>query len=185
MSAADDEPKRDASTPRVDASEPLARQVKEGGGNPLFFDTTRAPKPVLDRSLFLPMRNDTDGLSFIRLRYRSEIWAAFRQETPDQRYRLARLFPSALVDCARAAGIEWLNFEPNPDQLDHEHREPWAHCVAREINVGAYADKSDPEAKKRILTWAEAVSKLVTLADISGPYRRPVATQDNYRPHPG
>jgi len=69
MSAADNEAGLGARTPPVNATEVLVRQVKEGGGNPLFFDTTRAPQPVLDRSLFIPQANDTDGLSLIRLRY--------------------------------------------------------------------------------------------------------------------
>jgi hypothetical protein len=182
MSAADNEAGLGARTPPVNATEVLVRQVKEGGGNPLFFDTTRAPQPVLDRSLFIPQANDTDGLSLIRLRYRTEVWAAFRKETPDQRYRLARLLPSTLMQCARIAGVEWLNFTPSPDELDREHGEPWAHCVAKEINIVAYKDAGDPDAKKRIRTWAEQVSRLVAAADITGPYPPPNPVNDSYRP---
>lgn len=173
-----------ALTPGIEQTETLVRQIKEGGGNPLFFDSSRAPKPVLDRSVFLPSRADTDGLSLIRVRYRSETWAAFRAETPDQRHRLARLAPSVLLDCARHAGLEWLTFEPSPDDLDREHGEPWAHCVAKEINRVAYDDKTDPDAKKRIFTWAESVSKSLMLADVTAVYPRPVTGRDNYRPEP-
>jgi hypothetical protein len=182
MSAADDEAGLGSKTPPVDATEVLVRQVKEGGGNPLFFDTSRAPKPVLHRSLFMPQANDTDGLSLIRLRYRSEVWAAFRKETPDQRYRLARLLPSELMRCARIAGLETLNFTPTPDELDRERGEPWAHCVANEINIVAYKDAGDPHVKKRIFTWAEQVCRLVSTTDITGPYPPPDPGKDSYRP---
>ena len=172
-------------TPRIDGVEIVVRQVKEGAGNPLFFDSSRAPQPVLDRSLFLPTSVDQDGLSFIRLQHRTEVWAAFRPETPEQRYRLARLLPSMLTECARAAGIELLSFTPTPDSLDDEHGEPWAHCVAAEINRVAYEDRSDPDAKKRIKTWAEKVSTLVALEDVTGPYPRPEPATDTYRPENG
>ena len=169
-------------TPPIVATEIVVRQIPEGRGQPLFFDTTRATPPIVHSSLFLPSRSDVDGLSLIRLRHRAEVWAAFRAETPDQLYRLARLLPSVLNDCARAAGIELLNFTPSPDALDHEHGEPWAHCVAAEINRVAYDDRADPDAKKRIKTWAAKVSTLVALEDVTGPYPRPEPALDRYRP---
>jgi hypothetical protein len=169
-------------TPPVEANEIVVRQIKEGGGQPLFFDATQASPPVVHRSLFLPSPKDVDGLSMIRLRYRGEAWAAYRSETPDQRYRLARLLPSSLIECARAAGIEWLHFNPAPDDLDREHGQPWAHCNVQEINRRDYDNKSDPAAKMRIMTWADKVSKLVALADVSNPYPAPGPQADSYRP---
>jgi hypothetical protein len=169
-------------TPPVEATEVVVRQIREGGGQPLFFDATRATPPVVHRSLFFPSPKDADGLSLIRLRFRAEAWAAFRSETPDQRYRLARLFPSALIDCARDAGIEWLHFHPSPDDLDREHGQPWAHCDVQEINRRDYDNKADPDAKKRIMTWADKVSALITAADVSDPYPAPDQETDRYRP---
>lgn len=171
-------------TPSVDPAETLVRQIKEGSGQPLFFDDSRYPQPVVHRSLFRPTLNDQDGLSLIRLRFRSEAWAAFRPTTPDQRYRLARLFPAKLIECGRASGLEWLHFEPSSDELDDEHGKPWAHCVVSEINALAYNNKSDPESKKRILTWAERVANQVSRDDVTGPYDRPVPGIDPYRPAP-
>ena len=169
-------------TPQVDNTETIVRQVKEGGGQPLFFDESRYPKPVLDRCLFRPSPQDDDGLSTIRLQFRSEVWAAFRPQAPDQRFRLARLLPAKLIECGRAAGFEWLTLNPSPDDLDEQHGVPWAHCVVTEINARDYNNKSDPELKKRILTWAESVSKQVSREDVSGPYDHPVPGRDAYRP---
>lgn len=167
-------------TPEVDFTETLCRQVKEGGGQPLFFDESRYPKPVLNRALFLPNRQDVDGLSLIRLRFRTERWAAFRPTTPDQRFLLARLNPEMLAQCGAEAGLDSLTIEPDPDALDDEHGEPWAHCVVREINVVAY--KENPEARKQISSWANLVSTRVAREDVSGPYDPPVAGTDPYRP---
>jgi hypothetical protein len=168
-------------TPPVDNDETLVRQIKPGT-NPLFFDESRHPLPVLHWSLFRPAPGDQDGLSLIRLRFRSEAWAAFRPMTPDHRFRLARLLPAKLVECGRASGLEWLHFQPSADDLDDEHGQPWAHCVVGEINAIAYNDKTDPESKKRILTWAERVANQVSRDDITGPYDRPVPGVDPYRP---
>ena len=182
MSAGEEDGASSTKTPTVDPDEILVRQIKVGGGRPLFFDETRAAPPFVDRSLFLPSPNDVDGLSLIRLRYRSDVWAAFRSNTPDQRYRLARLLPSALIECARSVGIEWLHFSPSPDELDREHGEPWAHCNVQEIKRKDYENKSDRTAKDRILAWANAVSTSVTLADVSSPFPPPDPAHDRYRP---
>lgn len=170
-------------TPPVGNDETLVRQIKPGT-NPLFFDDSRYPLPVLHWSLFKPAPGDQDGLSLIRLRLRSDVWAAFRPTTQDQRYRLARLFPAKLIECGRASGLEWLHFQPSADDLDDEHGQPWAHCVVSEINARDYNDKSDPESKKRILTWAGLVAKQVSRDDVTGPYERPVPGIDPYRPAP-
>lgn len=182
MAACDDDESAGGKTPPVDGAEIVARQIKVGGGQPLYFDTARATPPFVHRALFLPSRNDTSGLSLIRLRHRSEVWAAFRSETPDQRYRLTRLLASALFDIAREAGIEWLHFDPSADDLDRRHGHPWAHCNVREINRADYDNASDPDAKRRILTWAEKVSRFVTLADVSDPLPPPDPAHDRYRP---
>jgi len=183
MPAGDEEAYSDGTnTPPVEATEMVVRQIKDKGGQPLFFDATRATPPIVHRSLLLPSPKDLDGLSLIRLRYRSEAWAAYRSETPDQRYRLARLLPSALIDCAREAGIEWLHFNPSPDDLDRAHGPPWAHCDVQEINRRDYDNKSDAAAKMRIMTWADKVSALITLTDVSDPYPAPDQETDRYRP---
>lgn len=177
----DDDLARDKPPP-VDGSEIVARQIKEKGGQPLYFDATRASPRFVHRSLFLPSPKDATGLSLIRLRHRSEVWAAFRSETPDQRYQLARLLVSALTEIARAAGIEWLHFDPSADDLDRQHGHPWAHCNVREINRTDYDNTADPDAKRRILTWAEQVSRSISLADVSDPFPAPDPARDRYRP---
>ena len=80
MAAREDHDSAGEVTPPVDGAEIVARQIKEKGGEPLYFDTARAAPPFVHRSLFLPSRNDASGLSLIRLRHRSEVWAAFRSE---------------------------------------------------------------------------------------------------------
>jgi len=182
MPSREEEGSSGTKTSAIEVSEIVVRQIKEGGGEPLFFDETRDTPPAVHWSLFRPSRSDVDGLSLIRLRHRANVWAAFRAETPDQRYRLAHLLPSSLRELARIAGIEWLTFSPSPDNLDHQQGEPWAHCVVADINRRDYDNKLDLHAKKRIDSWAKAVSNLVTLVDITGPYPPPDLTVDSYRP---
>ena len=183
MAARDDHDSASELTSPVDGAELVARQIREGGGEPLYFDTARAAPPFVHRSLFLPSRNDASGLSLIRLRHRSEVWAALRSETPQHRYRLTRLLASALIEMAREAGIEWLNFDPSADDLDRQHGHPWAHCNVREISRTDYDNSADPDAKRRILTWAEKVSRFITLADVSAPFPPPDPAHDRYRPN--
>ena len=118
-------------TPDVQPAETLYRQVGPGG-NPIYYDPDH--EPPLHDSLFIPNNADTDGLSLTRSRFRAQVWAAFRVEQPDTRFRLARTQASFLVEIAESVGLPSLNFDPSPDNLDHRFGEPWAHCVGREIN---------------------------------------------------
>jgi hypothetical protein len=152
----------------VELSEPLRRQVGLGG-NPIYFDATRAP-PILHYSLFLPGRDDADGLSLIRARHRTPIWSAFRPETPDVRYRLACLTADDVAHRARVVGFG-VTFDLSPDSLDHRFGEPWAHCVVREINRTAY--DTDKEAKRRIKDWAHQIVEQIAPSDVIGPFAEP------------
>ncbi len=55
------------------------------GGNPLWYDSSKAPP--ISSAAFLPSPEDTDGLSLIDTSSRSAVWAALRVEAPTtQRY---------------------------------------------------------------------------------------------------
>lgn len=164
------------STPAVETSESMYRQVGPGG-DPIYFDPSR--EPLVHHAIFLPTRNDGDGLSLIRSRFRSEIWSAFRKEKPSVRFRLARLQIQVLAQVAVECEITILSYLPTPDGLDSDHGEPWAHCVVTEINRTIY--DSDQTAKRRIKEWALRVSDLITSAEILGPFDEPTAN-DPYRP---
>jgi hypothetical protein len=160
----------------VDPYEVVYRQIGPGG-SPLFFDQSR--QCPIHQSLFLPHRGDTDGLSLIRAAHRSEVWSAYRLERPDVRYRLARFTAQVVVELANSVGIVPLNIEPNPDALDLEHGEPWAHCVLREINRTDY--DSDRAAKLRIKEWALAMADQLGHSDVLGEFPPPTASVP-YRP---
>jgi len=162
--------------PTVEPEETLDRQIGPGG-DPIWFDPDRQP-PVY-HAAFLPSAQDHDGLSLIRSRFRTEIWAAYRPEQPEQRFRLARLPVRQLVERARQAGFPDLHFNPSPDQLDREHGEPWAHCVASQINRVDY--DGDKETKMRIKQWARNVAETLPIGGIEGPFDRPSGA-DPYRP---
>ena len=164
-------------TPDVDSSETLYRQVSPGG-NPIYYDGEK--EPPVHWSLFIPSKRDTDGLSLIRARFRTKPWAAYRAEKPSTRHRLALIRAGFLRDVAEAVGIGALHCDPSPDVLDEQYGEPWAHCVAREINRDAY--DSDGEAKKRIKSWAYQVAASLSNTDVEGPFESP-AEQDAYRPN--
>jgi hypothetical protein len=89
------------------------------------------------------------------------------------------LHVSALWQVAADVGIDSFSFEATPDALDEQHGEPWAHCVATEINRIAY--DSNPAAKMRIKDWALAVANGITDQDVFGPYESP-SGDDDYRP---
>jgi|GEM_PF-626927 len=163
-------------TPAVTSTELLYRQVGPGG-NPLFFDESRAS--VLHQSLFTPTDNDSDGLSLIRSIYRSEVWAAHRIENPSAQFRLARSIADDLIRIATSVGFSALNFDISPDGLDNLHGEPFAHCTIREINRTDY--NASHTQKKRIKEWAFAVVSRLTKSDISAHYSIPM-TSDAYRP---
>ena len=164
-------------TPAVTSNELLLRQIGPGG-NPIFFDSSKCP-PV-HPSVFRPTEKDADGLSLIRGRFRTDVWAAYRMEQPSVRFRLARLSVSRLSNVAVALGIPELSFPTSPDGLDRLHGEPWAHCVVSEINRTAY--EADRETKKRIKEWALAVAQSIAIDDVVGPYDEPTEDQHPYRP---
>lgn len=163
-------------TPIVDHAEVLYRQLGPGG-NPIYFDPDRTP--VVHQSLFLPALRDTDGLSLIRSRFRSDIWAAYRKEQSDIRFRLAVLQASQMEQLALGVGFVSFSYGLSADALDVEHGEPWAHCVATQINRGDYDTSSD--AKRRIKEWAMQVSRLLTQQSVVGPFNEPTP-QDPCRP---
>lgn len=163
-------------TPSIENSELLYRQMGPAG-DPVYFDPARTP-PV-HHALFLPARSDSDGLSLIRSRLRTEIWSAFRVEQPTVRFRLACLQAQSLTQVAANCGIPVLTFLPTPDGLDNQHGEPLGHCVVKEINRAAY--DSDQGAKKRIKEWARGISSLLANNDVIGPFAQPTES-DPYRP---
>lgn len=164
-------------TPTVrPAAETLYRQLSPAG-DPIWFDPER--QPPIYHAAFLPSSQDSDGLSLIRSRFRSEVWAAYRPEQPPTRFRLAHLFGGQLVDLAQRAELPNLHFAPSPDGLDNDHGEPWAHCVAVEINRDLY--DRDRATKKRIKEWARAVAASLSVRQVSGPFNPPTEA-DSYRP---
>lgn len=163
-------------TPQVSANEILYRQIGPNG-NPIYFDPNRTP--LVHQSLFLPSKSDADGLSMIRGRFRTEAWSAYRMERPEVRFRLAVLQSVRLSQIAVEEGIGRLSMLSTADSLDSERGEPWAHCVAAEINWNAY--HSDPAAKKRIKSWALKVADNITSREVIGPFPEP--NEDTpYRP---
>lgn len=163
-------------TPPADDDELLYRQIGPRG-NPIYFDPNK-PCPV-HQSVFLPSRKDTDGLSLLRRRFRTEIWSAYRLEQPSVRFRLARLQCGRLRQVATERGIPTLNHIPAPDALDIDHGEPWAHCLVSEVNRTAY--DADQEARKRIKEWALGISDSISNDDVIGPFEEPTEG-DAYRP---
>lgn len=162
-------------TPAVDSTETLYRQVPPGG-NPIYFDPNGGP---LARTLFLPSRADRDGLSLIRSRFRSRVWAAYRPQRPTTQYRLASVVAATLADCALEADLGDLHVDPSPDALDERFGEPWAHCVVREVNRPDYEDNADRKAQ--IKEWALAVAKTIPPDQVSPAYGVP-SNDDPYRP---
>ena len=165
-------------TPNVGPHEILYRQVGPKG-NPIYYDPLR--NPPIHPSVFLPSKEDTDGLSLIRKLFRSQKWAAYRKECPEVRFRIASLEEVRVIELAFAIGFIAFNFKPTEDALDTEYGEPWAHCVLIEINRPEY--DSNPESKKKIKEWALAVANYLTDENIFGPFERPTE-QDAYRPNP-
>lgn len=163
--------------PDVHADELLYRQIGPRG-NPIYFDPARTP-PV-HQSRFLPANNDTDGLSFIRSRLRTEIWSAFRLENPEVRFRLAIVKSSRMQLLPSDSGFQGLSFRSTADSLDARFGAPWAHCVVPEINRASY--DNDLEAKRRIKDWAMGMANLVSNRDVIGPFQEPTDA-DRYRPN--
>ncbi len=163
-------------TPPVESGEMVYRQVGPGG-NPVYFASGR--KPPVHWSLFLPGRQDDDGLSLIRRRFRTPIWAAFRPDTPETRFRLICMDVALMQDVAQLAGLPEIGFEPTPDGLDQQHGPPWAHCAAREINRGEY--DSNRQIKVRIKQWARDLADRIEHEQIIGPFDAP-GSDDSYRP---
>jgi hypothetical protein len=162
-------------TPAADADEVLFRQIGPGG-NPIYFDPAR--NPPVHQSRFLPTDQDTDGLSMIRGRFRSEVWAAYRPEQPEKRFRLAVLRTDAITRLASNLGFQSLTLNPSEDSLDRRFGEPLAHCVVAEINRTDY--DGGVELKVMIKEWAMAVSRTLATGDVIGPFVEP--TQEPYRP---
>lgn len=162
----------------MEDGEVLYRQIIPGG-DPIWYQHGR--KPIVHRSAFLPHPTDTDGLSLIQARLRSQKWAAYRLEKPEKRYRLVSFYVDDLRRHATAAGFSEFNFEPTSDQLDERYGPPYAHCVATAINRTQY--KADPAVRARIMEWANSVSKSIAEQDVSGPFEPP-SEDDEYRPTP-
>lgn len=163
-------------TPPVEDDEVLLRQVGEGG-NPIYFDPNR--KPPVVHALFLPTTADTDGLSMIRKKWRTEVWAAYRKERPQMRFRLAPVEVKQLREYARQAKIASFKIGSTPDVLDEEFGPPYAHCVLVSINRTDY--ETDPAAKRKIKEWARLVANGLQPLHILGPYEAP-SSSDPYRP---
>lgn len=143
----------------------------------MWFDPATVP-PVKDRA-FIPSSGDSDGLSLIRGQFRARPWAALRPPKQDVRYRLAALATGSLSQLAKEAGLPALTIECSPDTLDEQHGEPWAHCVAVQINRRDY--DADREKKAAMKNWAYAVAASLSLDCIEGPFDPPDANEP-YRP---
>jgi hypothetical protein len=165
------EPTAAVTTPDVESSEILARQIKDGAGEPIWFDPSRTPP--LAWQLFRPTNSDGEGLSMIRLRHRSEPWAAYRPTQPDIRFRLARMIVDDLGLIAISVGIGGFGVKTDPDELDNEHGEPWAHVLLSAINRKAY--DADAAQKLKIINWLKAVAAAIPLLEITDLFDRPGA----------
>lgn len=165
-----------STTPDVDANELVFRQVGPGG-NPLWFDPDR-PIPLY-HALLLPSSDDTDGLSLIRERFRSKVWAAFRPHRNNVNFRLIVLKVKSLQDHAVAMQMSEFNLMASPDALDDVHGHPWAHCVAVQINRKDY--DTLPHVRKQIKAWARQVSSSLQLVCVTEPFESP-SSDDPYRP---
>lgn len=160
----------------ADTNEILYRQVGPGG-NPVFFNPDKSPP--LNLQLFLPTKVDTDGLSLIDARFRSQVWAAFRPEKPGVRFHLAVLSVGNITKLGSDVGLGDFKLRSTPDSLDKEHGEPHAHCVATAINRKDY--EADPTVKMMIKQWARDLTESIPLESILGPFDPPTE-QDSYRP---
>lgn len=152
------------------------RQIKPNA-NPLFYDPLKRP-PVFF-TLFLPTRQDIDGLSLIDATRRTPIWAAYRLQLPGVRFRLAEITYGAFQEKASEFNIGLLSFVESPDLIDNEKGVPWAHCTIKNIDITTY--DSDPSFKKKVKEWARAVAFEITQAQIKGPFESPTCF-DQYRP---
>jgi len=119
----------------TDASQTLYRQIKNGG-NPIYYEPNRTP--ILHSAAFLPSSQDKDGLSVIQGGFRTKIWAAYRPEQPEERFRIALLRFDFLKTIALDAGFPDLQLKTTPDQLDDYFGIPFAHGVLPEINRISY-----------------------------------------------
>ncbi len=157
--------------------EPLYRQVLPNAGTPLYLDRSLAP-PV-HHALFRPTKNDVDGLSLLRSKYRSQVWCGQRPGQLGNCYCLINLQSNELSRIAEACGLGPITFTVSPDDFDRRFREPYAHCVAKEINHTEYI--SNDAAKKRMKNWAIEVSRSITIDCVIGPFHQ-LTAEDSYRP---
>lgn len=163
-------------TPLPEDNENVARQLPPGG-SPKIVDFGNST-PV-HSSIFIPTDRDVDGLSMIRLRFRSKEWASHRREKPNVAFMLAIKKLSDLSSIAISAGFESFDFSPSPDALDREYGEPWAHFVASQINRRDYDNKIGEKAK--IKTWAKLVCQAISIQEIISPPNQPLSSFE-YRP---
>jgi hypothetical protein len=164
------------STPPVDSTEIVFRQIGSGG-NPVYYDP--AQSPPIHQSVFLPAKLDSDGLSLLRARFRTQIWAAHRLENPTARYRLAQLRVLHLEQFAWEAQLQSLAFSSTPDALDEQHGEPWGHCVVATINRTDY--EQNVAIKRCIKEWALRLANFLGRENVLGPFPTPTAA-DPIRP---
>jgi len=152
-------------TPPVGQQETLLRQISPGG-DPVYFDPTRIESPV-DKAVFLPSPDDSDGLSVIRNQFRSLARASRRKEKPGAKFHIASINVLELQNTARDAGFSVLSFCVNADAFDADFGEPWAHCTITEINRIDY--DGNREAKIRIKEFARLVAKQITALRVISP----------------
>jgi hypothetical protein len=165
--------------PKVELNEVLARQIKDGAGGPIFYyDSDR--NPPLAPEVFRPNKNDGNGLSMIRLRYREEWWAAHRPSIPETRFRLARIEAKDLAEIGRESGIDDFPFGFSPDDLDSIHGPPHAHVLLSAINWHSYS--SDDDAKMRIKTWQRKLAEFIHPNEITPLFDPPRLGIHRYRP---
>jgi len=162
------------STPPIHSTEVVFRQLRSA----VVVAAESPDDPNRFYSEFLPSSGDSDGLSMLRAAYRTPVWCAYRKAKPDERYRLFRFTFGEL----ELAAVGWsLTAKVDPDDLDDEFGEPFAHFVLPEVNKPDY--KNNPEARARIKTWARQVLRLISAASmVPPPSTAPVRGTDPHRP---
>lgn len=166
-------------TPAVIPDETIARQIKDGAGDPIFYDPDRLSYPLAPE-VFRPSPKDGSGLSMIRLRFRASQWAAHRPSEPHSRFRLAGIPAERVSTIGVAVGLDPFPFLQDPDELDALHGPPWGHVLLPAVNRAQY--DADKQAKERMQSWARKLASSIGPEEISEVISPPTEGVDPYRP---
>lgn len=160
----------------ANANADLYRQVEPDIGNPVFYESATEK---LNYAIFLPAKNDSDGLSLIATAHRSKHWSGYRREKPHSRFALICLSSSHVTEVAMQIGFPDFDIKATPDAIDDEFGQPFAHCVAVRINIQDYKS-SNKQLKEQCKTWARRLADHYSRSVI-GPFSDPL-TPESYRP---